>query len=43
MVMPDAIGCYSCWDDWLLWEKKWAKTTDCMLMLATKSLRDNPK
>ena len=43
MVMPDEIGCYSCRNDWLYWEKKWAKTTNCMLMLATKSLHDNPK
>ena len=42
--MPDEY-CYSCWMLWIdwYWEKKWATTRDCMLMLATKSLQDNPK
>ena len=41
LCMPDEYYCYNCWDDWF--EKKWARTRDCMLMLATKSLQDNPK
>ena len=35
--------CYFCerlWEDWYA-KKKWARTVDCMLMLATNSLRDN--
>ena len=38
LCMPDEYYCYNCWDDWF--EMKWARTRDCMLMLATKSLQD---
>jgi len=43
--LQEEYYCFYCWNEWLYWEKKWAKTTDCMLMLAAKSLSrmDNPK
>ena len=39
-------GCYVCWRDWheaVAWrETAWADTADCMVMLATRSVQDNP-
>ncbi len=38
------VYCYNCWKWWIdwHWEMKWAGTRDCMLMLATRSVQDNP-
>ena len=32
--------CGNCWRWWIEWQ--WEMTRDCMLMLATRSLQDNP-
>ncbi len=38
----EGIYCADCWRWWHV-EICWPATMDCMLMLATKSLQDNPK